>query len=274
MKFAERQREAGNELAELNKSHKQIIIIHYSCESFYDSESGRTPRITSIACRNYADGQTRSFSIHQVSELPEFSNDDPWDIYDKIEKSLLDDFFSYVRENRNHAFWVHWNMRDINYGFPAIEHRYRVLGGDPTEIPDERKIDLARLLVGLFGKRYAGHPRLTSIVKMNKITDRDFLNGEGEAAAFKNRDFLNLHRSTLRKVDVIASLFDLASQKRLKTSAPLWDKYGGSVRLFWEKYILTPLGVIGSAIVVLLGFVEWFYPDAKIVFANWIAGWM
>ena len=54
--------------------------------------------------------------------------------------------------------YMHWNMRDINYGFPAIEHRYRVLGGNPVIIDDDKKLDLARLLIDIYGVGYAGHP--------------------------------------------------------------------------------------------------------------------
>jgi hypothetical protein len=77
----------------------------------------------------------------------------------------------YAQKN-SHCIWVHWNMRDINYGFQAIEHRHRVLGGSPTErLPEERKFDLARALVSIYGVGYASHPRLQNIVKLNKITD-------------------------------------------------------------------------------------------------------
>jgi hypothetical protein len=34
--------------------------------------------------------------------------------------------------------YVHWNMRDVNYGFQAIEHRFRVLGGEPYIVEDAR----------------------------------------------------------------------------------------------------------------------------------------
>jgi hypothetical protein len=44
------------------------LVIHYSCESFYDKTDGRTPRVTSIAVRNLASGQTDSLSIHQIAE--------------------------------------------------------------------------------------------------------------------------------------------------------------------------------------------------------------
>ena len=44
-----------------NNSH--TLLIHYSCESFYDIKDGRTPRITSIAIRYLDSSQTKSFSI-------------------------------------------------------------------------------------------------------------------------------------------------------------------------------------------------------------------
>ncbi len=272
MRFSEVQRQAKSTLTDLGAKKDQVIIIHYSCESFYDSEGGRTPRITSIACRNYSDGQTRSFSIHQISELPEFAGVDPWDEYDSIERRLLDKYFEFVGQHITHGQWVHWNMRDINYGFPAIEHRYEVLGGTPTRVPDDRKHDLARLLVGRYGKRYAGHPRLQSIMKLNKITDKDFLSGAEEADAFKNRRFLALHQSTLRKVDVVSSLLDAATAGTLKTNAPFWDLHGGSIRLIWEKYVWTPIGRTVSGLLAILALVEWIFPNAKSTVAEWFTG--
>ena len=74
-------------------------------------------------------------------------------------------------------FWIHWNMRDINYGFKAIEHRYSVLGGIPYNIPDEKKIDLARQLINCYGVGYAGHPRMEKLLEQNDIKAKDYLNG-------------------------------------------------------------------------------------------------
>lgn len=270
MSFVEQQRIAEKQFLTLSGKRDQVILIHYSCESFYDTQNGRTPRITSIACRNFGSAQTRSFSIHQISELPEFQACDAWENFDRIERALLDNFFEYVREHAAHALWVHWNMRDINYGFPAIEHRYKVLGGSPVEVPDGKKYDLARMLVAKYGKRYAGHPRLESIMKINGITDKDFLSGKDEAYAFKDHKFGALHRSTLRKVDVISSLLEAEVSGILKTQAKFWDVHGGSARLIWEKYIWTPAGKLVGALVLALGLVEWIYPDAKHEFAAWL----
>lgn len=271
MTFIDRQRAAKRDLVRLQERPDQVFIVHYSCESFYDTEDGRTPRITSIACRNYGTGQTRSFSIHQVAELPNFQGVDPWERYNDIEEVMLSEYFEFVRENVAHSMWVHWNMRDINYGFAALEHRFKILEGQPAVIPDEKKFDMARILVARYGKRYAGHPRLESVVKNNRITDRDFLSGKDEAYAFKDRKFTALHQSTLRKVDIISNILDLASSGSLKTNASIWDKHGGSARQIWEKYIWTPGGKVVSTVIVVLALVEWVHPNVKTEVAMWVS---
>jgi hypothetical protein len=53
----------------LSKREDYVLCIHYSCESFYNRPEGQTPRITSIAVRNYSSGQTESFSIYKIAEL-------------------------------------------------------------------------------------------------------------------------------------------------------------------------------------------------------------
>jgi hypothetical protein len=77
----------------------------------------------------------------------------------------------YLRKGGHRGMkYLHWNMRDINYGFAALEHRYRVLGGGPIVIEDDKKIDLARLLIDVYGVGYAGHPRLVQLLAMNHIS--------------------------------------------------------------------------------------------------------
>ena len=114
--------------SEIDLNPQNYLIIHYSCESFYDIKDGHTPRITSIAVYAYATAQTDSFSIHKVAEKSHIQISDIELHYDELEKKMLDEFFAYAKEHSN-FFWIHWNMRDINYGFKAIEHRYSVLGG-------------------------------------------------------------------------------------------------------------------------------------------------
>lgn len=79
-------RQAKNKLIELMSKAEQVILIHYSCESFYNRSNGSSPRITSIAVRNLESGQTTSFSIHQVAERQGYSAIDLEQHYDRLEK--------------------------------------------------------------------------------------------------------------------------------------------------------------------------------------------
>jgi hypothetical protein len=204
-----------------------VIVIHYSCEGFDDRPDGSSPRITSIAVRNLGSAQTQSFSIHQMAERRHLSRAQLEQHYDELEKSMLDDFYAYVRTHRDYT-WLHWNMRDSKFGFQAIAHRYKVLGGDePPEIPEDRLFDLPRYLHAIYGRHYAPHPRLESLTKLNKLDNHEFLNGQGESDAFDNKDYVKLHHSTLRKVDIFSVFAERAHDGSLETKADKKDIYGG-----------------------------------------------
>lgn len=149
-------REAKNELVGLCNSSGNLLLIHYSCESFFDIPEGRTPRVTSIAIRYYKAAQTKSFSIHKLAEREKVLFEDIESHYDWLEKKMLDEYFGFVKQHEQFN-WVHWNMRDIDYGFEAIEHRYSVLGGEPIPINNSHKFDLARRIVDIYGPDYIGH---------------------------------------------------------------------------------------------------------------------
>ena len=218
---------------EIDASPENYLIIHYSCESFYEITDGHTPRITSIAVYSYATAQTDSFSIHKIAEknhipIPEIESH-----YDELEKKMLDDYFEYIKEHRQYK-WIHWNMRDINYGFKAIEHRYEVLGGTPVNIEDTNKIDLARLFIQCYGVNYIDHPRMEKLLLFNNIQAKDYLKGADEAAAFSAKEYIKLHQSTLRKVDVFADLLNRAIQNTLKIKSKWYEIYGISPQGLFE----------------------------------------
>ncbi len=242
-----------------NGSHS--LIIHYSCESFYDIKDGKTPRITSIAVKYLSTGQTKSFSIHKVAELRKILADNISENYDSLEKDMLRDFFEFVKEHKDFR-WIHWNMRDINYGFEALKFRATVLGAQSVDIKDENKFDLARLIVDKYGKEYADHPRLPSILEMNNISPKHWLNGDDEAKAFENKEYVKLHQSTLSKVDVMENILRLSAEEDLKTkSRRLQDIYGinpqGLFELAKDHWLYSLILVILST---LLG----------IILTNWI----
>jgi hypothetical protein len=220
-----KRREALRCLEKLNNNASHLFIIHYSCESFYDIEEGRTPRITSIAVRSMNNFQTQSFSIHKVAEKKGITISEIDNHYDVLEKEMLLEYFEFVKQYR-HYEWLHWNMRDINYGFEAIEHRFKVLKGSPESIEAIRKHDMARLIMDIYGVNYIAHPRMEKLIDKNDISKRGFLNGAEEAEAFKNKDFVKLHQSTLRKVEVLDTIFDRILNHSLKTDGTLFDIYG------------------------------------------------
>src|SRR5690606_3514411 len=116
-----------------------------------------------------------------------------------------------------------------NYGFAALEHRARVLGVEPVRISDDYKVDLSRVLIDIYGTSYIGHPRLEKILSLNGIGMKDFLVGKDEAEAFEAGQYVKLHMSTLRKVDVIAALAERTETGQLKTEATWWQRHGSSV---------------------------------------------
>ena len=243
----QRRRKALRQLRDLAERDNNVLLIHYSCESFYDRPEGRTPRVTSIAVRNFASGQTDSFSIHKVAEQQGVPFADIEKQYDELEKEMLGEFFDLVKRREGHT-WVHWNMRDINYGFSAIEHRFRVLGGEPVEIDEARKVDLSRALVALYGTGYIGHPRLANLIERNRITNRDFLTGQEEANAFDAKDYVKLHQSTLRKADILANILGRTVDGTLKTNARWWEVHGVNPKvigeLIQEHWIVSVLGFL------------------------------
>lgn len=144
-----RRKEAKHQLSILSKDPNNVIIIHYSCESFYDRAGKGSPRITSIVVRNFQNAQTKSFSIHKYAEIQNVPFEDIDQKYNELEKKMLKEFYDYLESHREYKF-VHWNMRDENYGFGAIAHRFKVLGGKPNSIHESNLFDLSRILVGYY----------------------------------------------------------------------------------------------------------------------------
>jgi len=257
-------RDAKDKIAQVADQRENVLLVHYSCESFYDRPGGASPRITSLAVRHLASGQTESFSIHQVAEREKkLSANEIDQNYDAFEKKMLKEFYDFAGRHAGHT-WIHWNMRDANYGFPALEHRYKVLGGsNPSKIHDSHLLDLARAIVDIYSSNYAQHPRFATLMGLNAISDLNFLTGAEEAAAFDQKEYVKLHQSTLRKVDVLASLFDRVSHGTLKTNATIKDIYGGyfAYALFligshWLGVLLTFIGTIASILGLFLYFAD------------------
>ncbi len=249
-------KEAQKELERIFNQKNSCLFIHYSCESFYDIPNGATPRITAIAVKHYGTNQTTSFSIHKVAELKHIAFEEITSHYDELEKEMLKEFFSYVEKHSGYT-WVHWNMRNIVYGFQAIEHRYKVLGGKPSEIADERKVDLSLLLIKMYGIKYIGHPRLEKLKELNKISYLGYLSGKEEATSFQNGEYVKLYSSTVSKVDLLMNIVERMRTDELKTNAKWKEIYGVSIQgifqflnsKWWFRLVVSLLSLFAGGLI-------------------------
>ncbi|MCL5245649.1 hypothetical protein M4I21_07510 [Cellulophaga sp. 20_2_10] len=99
--------------------------------------------------------------------------------------------------------------------------------------------------------------RLLNLASRNNISTVNAMTGAEEAQAFENKEYLKLHMSTLRKVDIIETIISLVENEELKVNAKKKHIYGltfsGIVTLIketpWLLIIMSILGyIIGSVL--------------------------
>jgi hypothetical protein len=237
----------------------QLYVIHYSSQSLYDADSeGHSTRITSIAVMHFATRQTTSFSVHAVADLLRIGKDEVETRYNDIEKEMLLRFFEFVRD-RLDKYWIHWRMQNLTYGFEHLEHRSRLLGNpDPPWVPFENRLDLSAILQSKYGRDYVPNPRMINLAQQNGTLPQGFLTGEQEAEAFKNKDFIRMHASTLAKVDFFRHVILLAQQGRLRTATKNWGvRVDRLLESRMAKVIALAAGMVGAAVAVYQA-VLWF----------------
>lgn len=262
-------------LKKIEQNEEKHLIIHYACEPFNNTGDGKSLKIVSIAIRNLSDGQTNVFSIPVTAETFQHTINNIQEEYLKIEKTMLDEYFNFVKSNHDKV-WIHWNMRDNYYGFKALEHRYKVLGGNPIYIPDDKKIDLSILLIQRYTDQYvnitqndsdsfSGTSRMQNLAELNKINLRNFLPGETEAMLFSRNDFIPISRSTSTKVQVFSDIIHKILNSELKVETPKRVIYGNSVKGYYlrienhsiGKYFLKAFWFITGVLSTL--FIEYFF---------------
>lgn len=180
-------------IAELEAETDSIVVVHYSCESFYEVKD----RPTGIACItfvNYPNRDSVTFSLTDVQG-------------EDAELTLLRGYFDHLKR-RADARYVHWNMNSSEFGFRAIEKRYKYLTGDdpPVLVSQERLFDLDDLITFRHGEGFADHPKFKNLVLLNGLSQRHMLGGADEAEKYQRGEFGDLNRSTLEKAQLLAHL--------------------------------------------------------------------
>lgn len=192
-------RQATVEITRALAKGERVLCIHYSCESFYDVQD-RPLAIAAIGLAEISDtsGETNAqvFSIANSAK-----NDDPT----VREKEMLKRFFEHANLIRD-ARWVHWNMNNASYGFPAILARYRYLFGvdAPAVFSDDRLYDLDAMIEGRYGGDYARHPKMRSLFSLNGWYMPFFMSGKDEVSAFGDGNFKACENSTGEKATLLA----------------------------------------------------------------------
>lgn len=212
-------------------------IIHYSCQSFKREENGQSASITSISIYSCANNTTKSFDIQSTAEKLRISHDDIIIKMDVIEKTILEDFFEYIKNDCN-AIYINWNMRDAQYGFEALVNRYHYFMNEypKYKVPPNQQINLAKLLEEYYGMNYVDDPKLKNIIKLNPILESpDFLEGEKEAKAFKDGNYNDILKSNLSKVRLINNILNMLYDRKLKVSISMFESFGFEPQVIFEQ---------------------------------------
>ncbi|MFB2661475.1 hypothetical protein [Shewanella mangrovisoli] len=232
---------AKETLKKLHENEHSLFIVHYSCQNLNDNNENYSPRITSIAVLHVGSSTMHSFSIHLIAEIRKISREDIDQHYDDLEKEMLAQFFAFLSDNDG-AYWLHWNMSNINYGFEALIHRYKVLSGeDGKRIPDSRKFNLSSLILSVYGKNCVEHPRMASFMKLNDGEHRDGLTGKEEVEAFAAKEYVKLHKSTMCKVYWFQHMYYLLQRNKVVVHNKNW---GNKVNTFLERPTVKALGFV------------------------------
>lgn len=251
-------RRSVERLQQLDKARERVAIVHYSCESFTDEAADASHCITSIAVRNFGSDQTVSFSLHHEAEVKRVDLRQDRTKILEFERKMLTRFRDYMKQHAGQFdWWVHWNMRDVKFGFAHLEHRLRALTAQESalDVPSGRRVNLAQLLVECYGEHYAAHPRMQDVINFNVLNREGFLVGQDEVMAFRDGRFLALHNSTLRKVAVFDEILEKMLDGTLRTRAKWHEVYGvhpealvALVMSHWVFGVLTILAAIGGVI--------------------------
>ncbi|TBL77887.1 hypothetical protein [Paenibacillus thalictri] len=218
-------------------------FIHYSCQNLSDDNEGYSPRITSIAVLHLQSKQMYSFSMHLVAEELNIDRESIFEHYDIIEEKMLENFFAFAAERGNAANWIHWNMTNINFGFETLEHRYKVLSQKTAyHINENNRHNISKIIRKIYGDNYAKDPKMLNLMELNGGRDRNFLTGEEEVRAYKAKEFVKLHNSTMCKVYFFSNVFGKMYNNKLRTEN---NQLKYKINELYQSPVIQILGVIG-----------------------------
>jgi hypothetical protein len=244
---------ARDELGRAMASRRHAFVVHYACEGFEKPDR----RVTAIAARNLGTGATTCFDLE--TEL-RCAGIDPAKATDadlnRHERKMLGSFYAFVRKHPDH-FWLHWNMRDTTFGFPALQNRQKALGGRVAPIAEQYRVDLASRMIDLHGDNYADPKRrLADLAGHNGLASNYLIDGAAQAERLEDRDFASVTRSLVNRLDILYAIATKANEGTLKTRAPWRDRVaaaGGATKLVREHPLALAFVILAPIVTVVAG---------------------
>lgn len=212
-------------LKKLTEDPSKVLFVHYSESSTYDDDDygNISPIITSIVIKSL-DGQTdKQFAIHLEADKADIPKDQIQDSYRELELRILKLYNDFVRRHLD-CFWIHWDMKNIHFGFEAIKHRYEKIFenlDDYCEIPNNKKKNLRTIIEGMYGDNFvSGSDTLKALMLCNSsnVEDSTYLSKDNESTQFESKNFFAVIRSVDLKVDFIKNVTKKLSYKKLIVS--------------------------------------------------------
>jgi len=211
-------------IEKLTEDPSKVLVIHYSQSKPNDDDyADISPLISSIVIKSLGEFETH-FSIYYEADKAHIPLDEIENSYRELELRVLRSFNEFVKKNK-HCFWVHWDMKNIHFGFDAIKHRYeKVFEGlkeekDFEEIPENKKFNLRTILEDIYGEKFASKPdKLASLITLNNgnIPNNDYLNLNQEQSEFERKNYQAILKSVGCKVDFICKALKLLKNKKLR----------------------------------------------------------
>jgi hypothetical protein len=207
-------KEAKAKIKDLFSRMDDVMVLHYSCESF-DKEA--TPRITCICVGRLNSGVSNPFDFQDIADH-RFSPEE--------ELRMLARFLNFARENSSKT-WILWKGDSNKYGFSAIVDRFEYLR---STLPREERgafikptlnlLSVTSLLRKIYGENSltdGDHGALRMMARKNGLRINDMAAGLEEPELFRAGRLLVLRRSVEQKVQSIKDL--------------LWRAYDGDIRM-------------------------------------------
>jgi len=216
---------AVRNLNKITEDPSKVLFVHYSESSTYDDDDygNISPIITSIVIKSL-DGQIdKQFAIHLEADKADIPKDQIQDSYRELELRILKLYNDFVRRNLD-CFWIHWDMKNIHFGFEAIKHRYEKIFEsleDYCEIPSNKKKNLRTIIEGMYGDDFvSGSDSLKALMLCNSdnIEDSTYLSKDNESSQFENKNFIGVIKSVDLKVEFIKKATKKLSYKKLIVS--------------------------------------------------------